>query len=112
MSFIDVLEEYEKDDETSSIVMIGEIGGSAEEEAADFIKNNIWWNDGIFANVRPNNAPCIPYIGTKIKLNNKPINLCKTKWIEYDWNFCSAFNLEIDKKKIVIPKIKKLIKIS
>jgi len=41
MSFIDVLEEYEKDEETSAIVMIGEIGGSAEEEAAEYIKNSI-----------------------------------------------------------------------
>ena len=41
MSFIDVFEEYEKDEETSAIVMIGEIGGSAEEEAAEFIKNTI-----------------------------------------------------------------------
>ena len=41
MSFTDVLEDYEKDEETSAIVMIGEIGGSAEEEAAEFIKNTI-----------------------------------------------------------------------
>ena len=40
-SFIDMLKLFEDDDKTEAIVMVGEIGGSAEEAAAEYIKNNI-----------------------------------------------------------------------
>jgi len=41
LDFIDVLEQFEKDPETKAVVLVGEIGGSAEEEAAAYIKSSM-----------------------------------------------------------------------
>jgi succinyl-CoA synthetase alpha subunit len=40
-SFVDLLELFQGDDDTEAILMIGEIGGSAEEEAAEYVKQHV-----------------------------------------------------------------------
>lgn len=41
LTFVDVLEKFQNDPQTKLVILIGEIGGTAEEEAAEYIKNNM-----------------------------------------------------------------------
>ena len=41
MTFIDVLEMFQQDDQTKVIILVGEIGGTAEEEASEYIRSNV-----------------------------------------------------------------------
>jgi succinyl-CoA synthetase alpha subunit len=54
-SFVDVLKMFKDDGETEAVVLIGEIGGSAEEQAADYIKKE--FNKPVFAYVAGRLAP-------------------------------------------------------
>lgn len=54
-SFIDALNAFEEDDETKAIVLVGEIGGTAEEEAAEYIKHQI--KKPVFAYIAGRTAP-------------------------------------------------------
>ena len=54
-NFVDVLRLFQKDDETRAIVLIGEIGGNAEEEAAEIIKKEI--TKPVFAFISGRTAP-------------------------------------------------------
>jgi succinyl-CoA synthetase alpha subunit len=55
LSFVDILELFEKDPETEAVMLIGEIGGAAEEEAADFIRTR--FSKPLAAFIAGQNAP-------------------------------------------------------
>jgi succinyl-CoA synthetase alpha subunit len=54
-TFIDSLKEFEKDNETKAVVLVGEIGGTAEEDAAEYINEHI--NKPVFAFIAGRTAP-------------------------------------------------------
>ncbi|MDN5275182.1 MAG: sucD [Candidatus Saccharibacteria bacterium] len=54
-NFIDCLRLFEEDDEVSSIVLIGEIGGSSEQHAADYIKSHV--SKPVYAYIAGHSAP-------------------------------------------------------
>ena len=54
-SFIDALDAFEKDKETKAVVLVGEIGGTAEEDAAEYIKEYI--TKPVFAFIAGRTAP-------------------------------------------------------
>jgi len=54
-SFIDALQMFEADPETKQMVLVGEIGGSAEEEAAAYVKDNV--TKPVFAYIAGRSAP-------------------------------------------------------
>jgi succinyl-CoA synthetase alpha subunit len=41
MTFIDVISRFQEDEQTKGIIMVGEIGGGEEEDAAEYIKNHV-----------------------------------------------------------------------
>ncbi|KAA0002599.1 MAG: succinate--CoA ligase subunit alpha [Thermoplasmata archaeon] len=54
-TFIDALKAFEEDEETKAIVMVGEIGGTAEEEAAEYIKKEV--SKPVYAYIAGRTAP-------------------------------------------------------
>lgn len=55
LNFVDTIKMFNEDEQTKAILMIGEIGGSAEEDAAEFIKKNV--KKPVFAFVAGKTAP-------------------------------------------------------
>lgn len=54
-NFVEVLSRFEKDGKTKRLVMVGEIGGTAEEEAADYIREHV--SKPVFAYIAGRSAP-------------------------------------------------------
>jgi len=55
LNYIDVLEKFKNDDETEAVVLVGEIGGTAEEEAAEYIKEK--FNKPVVSYITGRSAP-------------------------------------------------------
>jgi succinyl-CoA synthetase alpha subunit len=100
LSFIDLLKRFELDPDTKGIVLIGEIGGSAEEEAAEYIKNKI-------------NKPVVAYIAGRAAPKGKTMGHAgaiitgNTGTADSKIQALEAAGVAVATKPIDIPKIMK-----
>jgi succinyl-CoA synthetase alpha subunit len=77
LSFVDVLKKFENDDQTKAVVLVGEIGGNAEENAADYIKKN--FSKPVIAYVAGRTAPPGKRMGHAGAIVSKGVGTAESK---------------------------------
>jgi succinyl-CoA synthetase alpha subunit len=77
MSFIDALKLFEADPETEKIAIIGEIGGTAEEDAAEYIRTRI--SKKVFAYIAGQTAPSGKRMGHAGAIITRGLGSAKSK---------------------------------
>jgi succinyl-CoA synthetase alpha subunit len=106
-NFIDCLDAFQKDSETAGIVMVGEIGGVAEEKAATFIKQHVTKPViGFIAGLTAHSGCRMGHVGATISGSSSQGKIAAMKACGIAQSFSLSFNnrLVIKNKRCKIPE--------